>query len=362
LLIDKEMICKTKRRCIYFRADSSIEIGTGHVIRCLSLADVLKKNGFSIYFICRVNKGDINHIIKDRGYTVYELPSKITRKMDMLLTGEILNKVKGKPDWLIVDHYNVDFTWESYVKDYVKKIMVIDDFTNRRHNCDLLLNQNLYKNMEKRYGGMVPEGCRMLLGTRYILLREQFLALRKRRKRFKKDIKRIMILIGGTDPTNETLKSLEAFKLLDRDDIEVDVVVGATNPHRDRIKKACGSMPNVHYHCQVDNIEALLFKADIAIGSGGSASWERCFTGVPSIISSFANNQIEISENLHRHGIAVNLGWYEDITSEDIAVAIKRLINNPTKRMKMILKGKKIVDGKGAYRVANAIQEMSRKR
>ncbi|MDD5006792.1 MAG: UDP-2,4-diacetamido-2,4,6-trideoxy-beta-L-altropyranose hydrolase [Syntrophorhabdaceae bacterium] len=347
-----------KVKDIYFRADSSVDIGTGHIMRCLTLADVLRKRGLNIHFICRKYKGNINHIIEKRGYIVHGLPPRIMNKTDMLLTEEILKKENRRPDLLVSDHYGIDASWESHIKGCVRRVMVIDDFTSRRHHCDLLLNQNLYRNMEKRYKGMVPEGCRMLLGAKYILLREQFLPLRKKQKQFNKDVKRILVFVGGTDPTNETMKALKAIELLNRDDILIDVVVGVTNPNKDTIKKVCALMPNARYYCQVDNIEELLFKADMAIGSGGSASWERCFIGVPSIIMSFADNQREISENLHREGIAINLGWYEEITSEDIAVAIRGLMNNPAKRMKMISKGKNIVDGKGAYRVADAIQKM----
>lgn len=344
-----------KIKDIYFRADSSIDIGTGHIMRCLTLADVLRKKGSKIHFICREYKGNINHIIKKRGYIVHGLPPRIMNKTDMLLTEEILKKKNRRPDWLVSDHYGIDASWETHIKGCVQRLMVIDDFTDRRHNCDLLLNQNLYKDMEKRYKGMVPEGCRMLLGTQYTLLREQFLALRKRRKGFNKDIKRIMIFIGGTDSENVTMKALEAVKLLNRSDTEIDVIVGATNPRGNNIKRMCDTIPNTHYYCQIDNMEELLFKTDIAIGSGGSASWERCFVGVPSIIMNFADNQKEISENLHRKGIAVNLGWHNTLKPKDIADAVLDLIGNPIKRMRMILKGKKIVDGKGAQRVADKI-------
>src|SRR5690606_26558309 len=133
--------------------------------------------------------------------------------------------------------YSIDIQWELKLRTYVNRIMVIDDLANRRHDCDLLLDQNLYENMEQRYMGLVPETCKLLLGPRYALLRPEFREARKKLRPRDGTVRRILIFFGGTDPTNETLKAIEAVRLLNCSDIEVDVVVGAKNPHRDLIKK-----------------------------------------------------------------------------------------------------------------------------
>lgn len=334
---------------VFFRTDSAVNIGTGHVVRCLTLADELRANGTEISFICREDTGNIIEAIEKKGYRVYRLPSNIDIKRDCELTKAIINNQKEATDWLIVDHYDIDISYESSLRDHAKKIMVIDDLANRRHDCDILLDQN-YSRKGSRYNGLVPEHCIQLLGPEYALLRPQFREARENLKKESGEVKRILVFMGGADPTNETGKALKALVLLNRHDISVDVVIGSSNPFKNGLEILIKQMPNTTCYFNVSNMAELLTSADLAIGASGTSTWERCCLGLPSIVTILADNQKEIAEELEREGVVVNLGWHEDVTKMDIRDAVENLLADSEKRNKMSFKSMQLVDGAGAGR------------
>lgn len=339
---------------IVIRTDASVEIGTGHVMRCLALADALRSKGAIISFICRELHGSLCDFLAARGYVVHRLDElnsankgsifqktphshwlNVNWNADAEQTEAILAKEKDV-EWLIVDHYALDSEWESRVRQYAHKIMVIDDLADRPHACDLLLDQNLYLDLESRYDGLVPIHCQKLLGPKFALLRPEFLEARKNLRIRDGLVKRILIFFGGVDPTNETLKALEAIQLLNRPDIAVDVVVGAANPSKDRIKEICLTMSNAHYHCQVDNMALLMVNADLAIGAGGSTMWERCYLGLPSITVVIADNQIEIAKTVAAQGAIWNLGLPNEVNVGSLLKAVTNILENPQTLKEMI--------------------------
>ncbi|WP_162255023.1 UDP-2,4-diacetamido-2,4,6-trideoxy-beta-L-altropyranose hydrolase [Paenibacillus sp. Soil522] len=199
---------------------------------------------------------------------------------------------------------------------------------NRVHDCDLLLDQNLFSNPEERYMGLVPEKCRLLLGPQFALLRPEFREARKRLKRKNTGINRIFVFFGGIDATNETAKALSAIKLLDLTGIHIDIVVGENNPNKDEIKLLCESMPNVVFHCQVENMADLMANADLAIGAVGNVTWERCFMELPAITITVAENQVRVAEAAHTAGVIFNLGWHETMNDERLAEAVLQFIED----------------------------------
>ncbi|HDL08410.1 MAG TPA: UDP-2,4-diacetamido-2,4,6-trideoxy-beta-L-altropyranose hydrolase [Desulfobacteraceae bacterium] len=234
-------------KILIIRADASVQIGTGHVMRCLTLADELRERGADIIFVCREFDGNLCGYIEEKHYIVHRLP--VSNEQEHNIEGnlkhavwlgadwqtdarqveEIIKGVDTPPDWLVVDHYAIDERWEGHLRPYCKKIMAIDDLADRPHDCDLLLDQNFYENLESRYDGLVPAWCKKLLGPKYALLRPEFREARKNLRKRDGHVKRIMIFFGGSDPSNETAKALEAVRMLNRPDIAVDVVVGAFN-------------------------------------------------------------------------------------------------------------------------------------
>lgn len=317
----------------FIRVDASVEIGTGHVMRCLTLAHRLKKDGHQVAFICRGAEGECITLIKQQGFVVYTLPfcdgslwnfvAEYWDK-DAYETIEILKQFNVEK--LIIDHYSIDTKWEQLVRPFVKNIMVIDDLANRKHDCDILLDQNFYLDMETRYEGLVPSSAEMLLGPSHALLRDEFIQAKKHIKPFDGKVERLFIFFGGSDPTNETEKVLLAIKpIIDKYNLVVDVVVGNSNPNKLKIKQLCDDIENTHYHCQVSNIAELMVQADLAIGGGGTSTWERAFVGLPTIVIAVAKNQVEVAKAVANTGAIVYLGLSDEIKANQILINFKIL-------------------------------------
>jgi len=322
---------------IVFRVDSSTQIGTGHLMRCLTLADALK-NIAMITFISRDLQGNLNHLIKAKGHCLLQLPRgeqvdgllgyeqwlTVPIKLDADQTKKLLG-VKF-PDYIIIDHYAIDESWELMLRSYAKKIMVIDDLANRKHHCDILLDQNYYCDMDNRYTGLVPDGCKLLLGPQYVLLREEFYKARNKIRHRDGVIKNILVFFGGSDLTNETMKVLKAIEKLQSEDIAVNVVVGERNLYKKNVELFCQQHENIYYYCQVNNMADLMNQADLAIGAGGTTIWERLFLGLPTIVIAIAENQVKICEDCDRAGFIKYLGQSSNIIVEDIRYTLEKLI------------------------------------
>ncbi|MFZ5632096.1 MAG: UDP-2,4-diacetamido-2,4,6-trideoxy-beta-L-altropyranose hydrolase [Bacillota bacterium] len=348
---------------VVIRTDASVQIGSGHVMRCLTLASQLRGKGARVSFVCRELTGNLCSLAEEKGFRVYRLPYSESLSGDNMWeadaeqTAAVLKRA-GNIGWLILDHYALDSRWESQMRPNVKNIMVIDDMADRPHDCDLLLDQNLSKNMETRYEGLVPVHCRKLLGPRYALLRPEFREARKHLRERGGSVRRILVFFGGSDPTNETAKALEAIRRLNRPDIAVDVVVGGANPHKEQIKQLCSVMPSTTFYCQVDNMAELMARADLAIGAGGTATLERCFLGLPSIVLVVAQNQYETAAAVADAGALWVLGWFHEVSVERIQQAVARAVGSPEALREM---GKKAVElmGNHQYDVLQALMEVS---
>ncbi|MBY6276611.1 UDP-2,4-diacetamido-2,4,6-trideoxy-beta-L-altropyranose hydrolase [Symbiobacterium thermophilum] len=342
---------------ILFRVDSSFEIGTGHVMRCLTLAKMLKDAGCTVAFAMRACSGDLCDYVERQGFSVFRMfhGFDTAQETDAQLTINIIRQWKGWIDWCIVDHYQLDRRWEEQVKKYVGKMMVIDDLADRPHDCHLLLDQNYYKNMKRRYDGLVPKNCRLFLGPKYIILRPEFYEAKKSVKIRGGHVQRMLIFFGGSDPTNETEKVLQALRDLHFTHVKVDVVVGNANPKRSQIQEMCLEM-NINYHCQINYIAELMAQADLSFGAGGVTMWERCFLGLPSIVTIVAENQRKSTEDAAEYGAIWNLGWHGDVKVSDYADILNRAILSPDKLTYMSEKALELIDNKEEYTVHPVIQ------
>lgn len=339
---------------VFIRTDSSTQIGSGHVMRCLTLAYSLHAKGAVVAFVSRELPGNLIQYVESKGFSVHRLVGQssvrnnssgeelvhaswlgVSPSMDAEETEVVLSGVRNKADWLIVDHYALDQRWESRMRPYVQNIMVMDDLADRMHDCDVLLDQNLYEDMEHRYDGLVPVKCRQLLGPAFVLLRDEFHQERELVKRDKGPVKKILIFFGGSDPTNETVKTLQVIRQMGLSDIELDVVVGKANPNRKQVKELCDSIANATFHCQIDNMAELMARADFAIGAGGSSLWERCYLGLPSLTVIIADNQIKTSEAAAAAGATWNLGESKDVTHLILEQSIREMVTNEELRLKM---------------------------
>ncbi|TAK90627.1 MAG: UDP-2,4-diacetamido-2,4,6-trideoxy-beta-L-altropyranose hydrolase [Burkholderiaceae bacterium] len=322
---------------IFIRVDASVSTGTGHLMRCLTLADEMKSSGCAITFVCRDLPGNLFALLEQKGYAIGRLPGQaghdvpLDWRADAAATTAFIKAGGQRADWVIVDHYELDGRWESALRACTGRIMVIDDLADRTHDCDLLLDQNYYPNLESRYEGLVPLGCRKLLGPEYVLLRPEFNQQRERLRKRDGQVRRILIFFGGSDPENLTMTALDAIQRLQRSDIAVDVVVGGSNPYRNEIEQRCRLVPNANYHCQVLNMAELIAEADLAIGAGGAAMWERCILGLPTLTVLFAANQEKTTISVASQGAINYLGWTHQLNAQEYVEAMRTMIASPDK-------------------------------
>lgn len=325
---------------ILIRTDASIALGTGHVMRCLTLADCLRAAGGEIAFSCRRLPGNLCDLIEMKGYKVHHMANpedglaSIDWQEDAAQTKAALAD-SAQADWLIVDHYGLDRSWESAMRPFVRRIMVIDDLADRPHDCDVLLDQNFYKKLEHRYEGLVPEYCLRLLGPTYALLRPEFFEARRHLRQRDGLVRRILVFLGGGDSQNVTSKVIEAIVLTGHPEIALDVVIGSTNPHHEQIAELCSPRRNARLHIQVENMAALMASADLSIGAGGATTWERCFLGLPTLTVVFADNQEQTTIDLADTGAIRYIGWADNVGISELAEAIDDAISHPEENVEM---------------------------
>ena len=290
---------------IIFRVDSSTQIGAGHLMRCLTLADEFKKQNHKITFVCRGLAGNLISLIK---YSVLALSKDDDFQSDDLYLNWLgasqeqdakhtLEVIPKNTDLLVVDSYALDVTWHKQLRPYVRKIMVIDDLADRNFDCDSLLNQNLGSKKED-YKNKAPNDCQLLLGCEYALLRSEFSELRGKaleKRSSTKAIKSILISVGGSDVNNLTYDILQDIP----DQLIITVVLGASSPNN-KIIQEYAKGKNITVIVGSKNMAELMLDADLSIGAGGATSWERCCLGLPTLLFVTANNQLKIAENLEK--------------------------------------------------------------
>lgn len=343
---------RDERGTIVFRVDSSAAIGTGHLMRCLTLADELKRRGCKSLFICRSFAGDLRSEILRRGHDVCSLAPAMTRKTeqsespyaqwlgatwqdDASDTLRVITASGITPEWLVVDHYALDIRWERLLRPHVGRIMVIDDLADRSHDCDLLLDQNIYDRLDDRYVALVPANCCQLLGPRHALLRDEFRRVRATLESRSGAVRRILVFFGGVDQANLTMRSLRALATLSDLSLTVDVVLGSANMHRLQIEDFARQLSSTTVHLQTAEMAELIGSNDLSIGAGGTTTWERAHLGLPSIIVVVAENQRELTDAAARAGICQNLGWHEEVSVEAIAAAVREACASPQIMRKM---------------------------
>lgn len=280
---------------VIIRTDSSTAIGSGHVMRCLTIAHQLKKHGVKVSFLMKRLQGNLIDYVEKQGFA---------------------NIVKLEPaDLYIIDHYGIDICWEQGLRKYTKKIMVIDDLANRPHNCDLLLDQNVVPQYDKRYRNLLPESCIQLLGPQYLIMRDEFIQTRQNLTPYKGKLKNLLVFMGGSDPTNETLKILSALEVIEVEFEKVNIVVGHGNAYKQQVQSICNRQ-GFQFHCQINYMAELMQQADFSIGAGGSATWERCYVGLPSSSTIVAENQIISTEYAAKLGAVWNIGYHDNVTTK----------------------------------------------
>lgn len=353
---------------VAFRVDASLQIGTGHVMRCLTLADALQVHGAKSTFICRQHEGNLIQQIKQRGHAVINLPidsrTNEGNEQDKLAHAAWLGgpwihdaeqtreAIRGKTfDWLVVDHYALDIRWEQALNSHYRKLMVIDDLADREHCCDLLLDQNLGR-FAKAYEGLVQQNAITLIGPRYALLRPEFAEWRaySLRRREYGQLQNLLITMGGVDIDNVTGQVLTALTKSDlSQSIRINVVMGPHAPWLNQVKEqAAKMMQPTSVLAGVNNMAQLMADSDLCIGAAGSTSWERCCVGLPSIMLVLAPNQLKGALALQNLGASKVIEIHKQIT--------KYMFTNEMLK-KLSQAAAAVTDGLGGERVATLMVE-----
>ncbi len=333
------------------RADASVEIGTGHVVRCRALADELVRRGWSVAFASRHPIDEVERSTRSDGFTSLRIPTDVAIDEEPEWLG---SRLPSDRPMLVVDHYAIGSEWLDLARVWAGPIVAVDDLANRPLPVDLVLNQNLGVDAGT-YAALVPDGARILVGPQFALVRPGFVAARERHRPRSGAIDRILVFLSGGDPSDVTRRAAVA---ADSVGVDVDVVVGTGYPGLAGLRTWVGGQPRVELHVATPAMAELMERADLAIGAPGSASWERCTVGLPSILVLLADNQAAPGRELSDLGAAVTLGWQDTIDAEMIRRAIEELRTAPERVRAMSDAACRITDGRGTERVAAEIESL----
>lgn len=360
---------------IAFRTDASLQIGTGHVMRCLTLADAIAAQGADCHFISREHPGHLLEVIRQRGHAVAILPASNPApttagdsaqrpahaawlgcdwQTDAQQTDAHLTTLR--PDWLVVDHYALDQRWEVALQSGYKELLVIDDLADRPHRCNVLLDQNLGRRPQD-YAGLVPLACKVLVGPEYALLRPEFAALRdySLQRRQQPKLGRLLITMGGVDLSNATGQVLQALKAcLLPQDCRITVVMGAAAPWLGQVRGLAAQMAwPTDVLVNISDMAQCMADSDWAIGAAGSTSWERCCLGLPTIVVVLADNQWPGAKALQVAGAACLGGGVSEFATQ-LPLAVQALTQGH-RLMRVSNAASAVADGRGVYKVLQAL-------
>lgn len=368
------MTSSCESRLIVFRVDASLKIGSGHVMRCLTLAEALREWGFECHFICREHPGHALELVQNRGFVVHQLPSSsqneseastapqvahadwlgVTWEVDAAQCAEIVQRLA--PHWLVVDHYALDVRWEARVKPAGSELLVIDDLADRQHKCTILLDHNaLGTNAKQKYQSKVNNDCRFLLGPQYALLRPEYAALANALPERDGIIERVLVFVGGSDPYHLTECYLKALTKPGLTYLSVDVVIGKNHPSPDVVKELVNKRVKTRLYSGLPSLAALMVRADFMLGAGGTTNWERMCLGLNALVTSVADNQYEISLALEAEGLITFLGAASDLSIDMVVDAIHFTLGRKEFNKRCSNTSRQLVDGRGVKYVAQAL-------
>lgn len=369
---------------VVFRADASVQIGTGHVMRCLTLARALTNQGNQCQFICRELEGNLIAFIRTKGFVVHVLQREnsvgICAESTFVASGEELSHAawlgssqaqdalacnlllaQEPVDWLVVDHYALDARWEEAMASCCEHLMVIDDLADRRHACSVLLDQT-YGRYPKDYGHLVPNGCKLLCGSQYALLRPEFAQLRpySLQRRAQPTLRELLVTMGGVDKENATGRVLQALSSCSLpDDCRITVVMGATSPWLGAVRIGAELLPwTSRVLVAVEDMAQLMTESDLAIGAAGATSWERCCLGLPTLMLVLAPNQVFAAKLLEAAN-AVHVLSIDSRLDLNLHQLIERFSANPIELRRISLRASNIADGRGSVRVVDTLNSWS---
>lgn len=344
---NKEQL-QNENKTLLIRADANSIIGTGHVMRCLALAQVWRESVGPVTFLMTPGTSTIEQRIRSEGMNILPVTAHPGSIEDAEFTAGIAEEIKSL--WVIVDGYQFGAEFQDVLKQHACRVLFIDDYGHADHySADIVLNQNIYADMS--YYRHKESYTRFLLGTRYVLLRKEFLPWGGMTRKIPKVARKLLVTMGGSDPENITSRIIEILKNLHIEGFELIVVVGGLNPNLETIKESLKNHPAFSVKGNVENMPEIMAWADVAISAGGSTSWELAYTGLPSILIILSDDQEFIVSELSKRGVAVSLGRSDEFRINSAGTLISDLIYSSSKRYNMCKRGIALVDGRGPIRI-----------
>lgn len=359
---------------VAFRADASVTIGSGHVMRCLTLAEALRAKGAECLFLCRRHPGHLLEVIARQGHRVLTLPAPVatvgkgphadwlgaTWQDDAADSLEALTKATGGKavDWMIVDHYALASGWERHLRPGCRRILVLDDLANRPHDCDLLLDQALGRRPDD-YATRLAPGVRVLTGPQHVLLRPEFAARRAESltARRHRPPRHVLVAMGGMDPDNSLGAIVRALSALPQTPgLRVSLVISGAAPHLPALRAMVATAP-VPVRLCVDHrdMAGLMVEADVAISASGLTAYELACMGLPMLLLPMSPIQASVARELSAITLAQPVEGWQDDTERLVGLALSALLtrletgeNHPAADA---------FDGKGVERLLGAMAQ-----
>lgn len=337
------------------RVDSGINMGSGHVMRCLALAQAWQDGGGDVVFVLATESLNAEARLTAEGFEALHINAKPGSAEDARLTTKLAHKFGAS--WVVVDGYHFGGDYQKIIKEAGLNLLFIDDYGHADYYpADIVLNQNIHAD-ENLYRNRASY-TKLLLGTRYVLLRREFLRWQGYRREIPEIARKMLVTMGGSDPQNVTLKVLQALKNIDIDGFEAVCVVGGSNPHYGALKDfvETANLP-VRIERDVKDMSQLMAWADVAITAGGTTCWELAFMGVPFVGLSRAKQEAILLQETTRIGMSLNMGEHQNLEPCDISEVLMRLIKDKRQRSTTISIGCLNIDGLGFQRLIKAMNE-----
>jgi UDP-2,4-diacetamido-2,4,6-trideoxy-beta-L-altropyranose hydrolase len=336
---------------LLIRADGGTRIGSGHVMRCLALAQGWQRAGGRAVFAQAESTPSLENRLGASGIEVRRLDAAPGSSLDATQTARLAREQDAT--WVVADGYGFGADWQKAIKDAGLRLLLWDDYGHAEHySADLVLNQNFHA-----VAGMYSrrEPCtRLLLGPRYAQIRGEFLDWRGLKREIPAVARKVLVTMGGADPDNVTGKVVQALAPLQI--IEAIVVAGGDNPNIEALRSAVAPLSSfVRLVMNAPNMPELMAWADIAVSAGGSTCLELAFMGLPALLLPFVYNQQAIADSLERQGVAWNFGPPEELTPAEIAERVAKLGASQEARIELAMCGRRLVDGLGSSRVVDAL-------
>ena len=346
-----EMERETSLETLLVRADASPEIGVGHVMRCLALAQEWRQQGGRVVFAMAESTASVRARLVAENCEVLDIPAPAASGEDCGWLVQYANE--NRPTWIVLDGYRFDAEYHQGARKGPGRLLCIDDDGSCGvHGADLILNQNATAT-----GEIYREATRSrhLLGLRYVLLRKEFSRWRDWRRAVPQTAKSVLVTLGGSTQLAVAQTVLAALARIHLSDVAVNFVIGGSTSRPELIEQATTS-PVVTFVRNPENLPELMAAADVVVSAAGATCWELCLLGAPSLLIDLAPNQTPIAEFLHRDGYAIHAGAAHSLSAERLAPQVQELLNSQALRQRLSDRCRSLVDASGAARVVEAMR------